>query len=392
VSGPSELPGDQVAAVALLLRQRRGYADVARLLGIEEQAVIARARAALDRLAPQETTPPSPAERVLVGDYLLGQLAGPAAASAERRLSESRAARVWARGVAQGLQALVPGAVPAIPGAVSNEPAPGASAPSTGGSPPGRAPAPARALRGAGAGAGETASRVGQGTARSGAQAPTTAAHGEAGATAAAQLTRNAPARGRAGPIVAGQAPGPAGPQAAAPPMTSSRAGGAILLMLMAALVVAAVVLVTRSGSGVGQGVVTGAARGATASGSTVGSPFRVLASAGLTAGPAGGGAQGAAEIVSEGGQRAMVVAGQRLAPATGVSRGGQDYVLWLSGPAGAQELGVAQPVAGDGVLQAFGALPARGNRFTTVLITRETASRPASPGPVVLRGRLPGS
>ena len=48
-----ELPPDQRAALSLLLRQRKSYAEVATLLGISERAVHDRAHAALAVLAPR---------------------------------------------------------------------------------------------------------------------------------------------------------------------------------------------------------------------------------------------------------------------------------------------------------------------------------------------------
>ena len=55
-----ELPPDQRAALSLLLRQHKSYAEVAALLGIAERAVHDRAHAALAVLAPaqaRELTP-----------------------------------------------------------------------------------------------------------------------------------------------------------------------------------------------------------------------------------------------------------------------------------------------------------------------------------------------
>ena len=99
----------------------------------------------------------------------------------------------------------------------------------------------------------------------------------------------------------------------------SSRVGGAILLVALGVLLVAAIVLVTRSGGGGGQGVISGGS----AAGVTGSSPFRVAARSGLSAGPAGAGAQGVAEIVSDGSQRAVVVAGRGLAATAGLARSG---------------------------------------------------------------------
>ena len=71
-----ELPPDQRAALSILLRQRKTYAEVAAMLGIGEQAVHDRAHAALAVLAPQEARGLTPAMRQEIGDYMLSQQPG----------------------------------------------------------------------------------------------------------------------------------------------------------------------------------------------------------------------------------------------------------------------------------------------------------------------------
>src|SRR5207302_4113619 len=94
-----ELPPDQHAALSLLVRQRRTYAEVAAMLAISEHAVHDRAHAALAVLAPglARTLPPEQRERV--GDYLLGQdEPGSASEDAARALlAGSAPAREWAQ-------------------------------------------------------------------------------------------------------------------------------------------------------------------------------------------------------------------------------------------------------------------------------------------------------
>ncbi len=68
-----ELPPDQRAALSLLLRQRKSYGEVAGLLGIPEQAVQARAHAALAVLAPRQARELTAERRQQIGNYLLGQ-------------------------------------------------------------------------------------------------------------------------------------------------------------------------------------------------------------------------------------------------------------------------------------------------------------------------------
>ena len=71
-----DLPPDQRAALSLLLRQRKAYAEVAAMLQISERAVHDRAHAALAVLAPRQARELAPERREQIGDYLLGQSAG----------------------------------------------------------------------------------------------------------------------------------------------------------------------------------------------------------------------------------------------------------------------------------------------------------------------------
>jgi hypothetical protein len=123
-----ELPPDQRAALSLLLRQRKSYAEVATLLGISELAVHDRAHAALAVLAPRRARELTPERRLEVGDYLLGQQAGVAERLRTRTfLSGSEPARAWASEVAAELAPLGGEQLPEIPPAAA--PAPGAPAP-----------------------------------------------------------------------------------------------------------------------------------------------------------------------------------------------------------------------------------------------------------------------
>jgi sigma-70-like protein len=125
-----ELPPDQRAALSLLLRQRKSYAEVASLLGISTVAVHDRAHAALAVLAPAQARGLTPEQRAEIGDYLLGQQ--PAVAERIRTralLAGSEAGRAWALASAAELNDLADGALPEIPpadGAHSEQPSPGA--------------------------------------------------------------------------------------------------------------------------------------------------------------------------------------------------------------------------------------------------------------------------
>jgi hypothetical protein len=186
-----ELPPDQRAALSLLLRQRKSYADVATLLGISELAVHDRAHAALAMLAPRRAHELSSEQRLEVGDYLLSQQPGVAERLRTRTfLSTSEPARSWAGEVAAQLAPLAGASLPEIP-----VPAPGAAAATK--------PAPQRV--------GDLSS-----------------------ATAASAY-----------PAVSAQ-------DSSAPTLRSSRVGGALLIAAIVAVVVVAVMLLT-GGSGSGK-------------------------------------------------------------------------------------------------------------------------------------------
>jgi Sigma-70, region 4 len=124
-----ELPPDQRAALSLLLRQRKSYAEVAAMLGISAGAVHDRAHAALAVLAPAQARGLTPEQREEIGDYLLGQQPGVAERLKTRTyLSGSDSGRAWAQATAGELSALggelpeIPPAGPAGPAAVAEQP------------------------------------------------------------------------------------------------------------------------------------------------------------------------------------------------------------------------------------------------------------------------------
>src|SRR2546423_11015753 len=137
------LPPDQRAALALLLRQQRDYADVARLLRIHERAVHDRAHAALAVLAPREARG-LPAERRLeVGDYLLGQRVSVADSLRTRSyLDSSPQARAWAQAIADELAPLAARPLPKIPGAGASDNGSAPVAPEVAAAQPAPPPAP----------------------------------------------------------------------------------------------------------------------------------------------------------------------------------------------------------------------------------------------------------
>ncbi len=116
MSTMDELPPDQRAALSLLLRQHKSYAEVAALLGIAEHAVHDRAHAALAVLAPRQARELTPERRQEIGDYLLGQQSGVAERLRTRtHLASSEPARAWAVALATQLSPLAGASLPEIP-------------------------------------------------------------------------------------------------------------------------------------------------------------------------------------------------------------------------------------------------------------------------------------
>jgi len=95
----------------------------------------------------------------------------------------------------------------------------------------------------------------------------------------------------------------------------------------------------------------------------------------------------GIAEVVRSAGRTGIVVVAQGLSPNTSHNA----YAVWLTGAGGAGAfLGfVSQLVSANGRLTAYGALPAGAARYSRVLLTLETQSKPKLPGQIVLQGDL---
>ena len=87
------LAPDQRAAVELVLRQGRSYAELADLLGMPEETIRARARNGLAALAPDL---PAPARAGEICDWLLGQQPPAHAARTVALLEADPAAKRWA--------------------------------------------------------------------------------------------------------------------------------------------------------------------------------------------------------------------------------------------------------------------------------------------------------
>jgi hypothetical protein len=171
----------------------------------------------------------------------------------------------------------------------------------------------------------------------------------------------------------------------------SSRLGGAILLAGLGILVAVVLVLVLSGGGGGSHSASNPRSFTSPGSSQSTSTPApQVLAQVNLVPPKPGSQAVGVANVLSQGGERALALQAQGLPPSTTTSF----YAVWLSNsPGDSQRLGFAPPVGGNGRLQAVSALPAQAARFHKLLITRETQQQPRRPGPVVLTGRfaLPG-
>jgi hypothetical protein len=324
-----DLPPDQRAVLSLLLRSRKSYADVASMLEIPEQAVRDRAHAALAVLAPAQARLLDAEQREEVGDYMLGQLSTPKRLLMRTRLESSSESRAWASALSEALTPLAAESLPPVP--------------------EGRAPLSAP---------------VGD---------PARGDHPSRGASG----WRPAPGSGEKRSMQA-------------PPI--SRTGGALVLLAIAALAVI-VVFVTKSGDGSSSGTSSSVATSASTSAETGTSSTAGTQTAKakedkritLTSPDPTSKAAGVAEVLSEGSQYAFYLAAEHLAPSKG---NGFFYAVWLyNSPSSFEALSRAPAVGSNGDTQGGALLPSDASKYHTMLLTRETSSKPTRPGTIVLRG-----
>lgn len=99
------LPADQRAVLQLLLKQGKGYDELAGLLRTDATAVRARAADALDGLGPRDGTPLPPDRQAELADFLLGQQSASQRQATRSYLEGSASGRAWARTVSGELRA-----------------------------------------------------------------------------------------------------------------------------------------------------------------------------------------------------------------------------------------------------------------------------------------------
>jgi hypothetical protein len=337
-----DLPPDQRATLSLLLRRRKSYADVAAMLDIHERAVHDRAHAALAVLAAPQARELSAEQREEVGDYLLGQRTSAAESLATQTYLEgSPQARAWAHALTAELAPLAAGSpLPEISAGTQSKPRPQ--------SPPATPP-----------------------------RSPARAAPSEQDSPEGAPSVPPSPPR-RPRPDNARSAP-------------RSRLGGALLLAVIVAVIVVAVVLIAKSGGGSHSSSSSAAAETETGTTSSTGSTGTQTGKAKedkritLSSPDSTSKSAGVAEVLSEGNQYAIYLAAQHLPESKGK---GFFYAVWLYNSATSFEaVSRAPEVGSNGSVQGGALLPKDAAKYHTMLLTRETASTPTKPGPVVLSG-----
>lgn len=335
MSSLESLSGDQRAVLELVLKQGRGYDEIAKLLSIDRAGVRERALAAFDALGPKTRVPPE--RRALITDYLLGQLPPRVADDTREHLSQSASERAWARSLASELGPLAAKPLPEIPAGdgapePTREPVAAAATPAEGESQPGepeQRPTSRRggiALLSLGAlvVAGVVVAVILIATHNSGHNNTPTAASKPAATSATATTSTN-------------------------PASTSTTPNSS-----------------TTSTNGA-----------------------HLVAQINLTPPTKSSRAVGVALVLKQGNKAGIAIRAQNL-PANGNH---DAYAVWLYKTAkDSHILGFVNPSVGsNGVLQAESTLPSNAGHYEQLLITKETEQKPQAPGPIILKGQLKG-
>jgi hypothetical protein len=186
--------------------------------------------------------------------------------------------------------------------------------------------------------------------------------------------------------------------------LPSSRRAGALLLTALVVIVVVVVILIT-SGGGSNKASSTQAATTPTTAPSTTpgetktsgasstptststakqGASPTVDKQIALTSPEPASKTVGLVEVVSEGTKHAVYIAAEHLPQPPA----GSFYAVWLSNsPTNSTPLGKTPAVGSNGRLQAGTLLPTNAGDYQKILLTRETSTKAAEPGPTVLSG-----
>ncbi len=324
-----ELPPDHRAVLSLLLRRRKSYAQIAAMLGIDEQAVHDRAHSALILLAPRGARELDAGRREEIGEYLLGQQAPSASATTRLLLERDPKANAWAAALHAELADLAPEALPVLPG-------PASSAPSAAS---GEAPALERRVAGPrGPGPEGRISRRGGALLLAG-----------IAAVIVVVVVLVVSSGGKGAPSHS--------------PTTASSQGA--------------------KGSKGSNGSKSSTSTNSTTTGS--GSEPHVDSQINMTATEAGGKAVAIAYVLSEGSQRAFYLVAEHLPPTEKFF-----YAVWLENSSGsARPLGKTPSVSANGKLQTAGPLPTNAGSYDKILFTREENTKARTPGPLVMEGKF---
>jgi Sigma-70, region 4 len=362
------LAPDQRAILELLLRQGRSYGELSELLGLPEDGVRARAHAALAALAPDRAAPIG--EDGAVADWLLGQQDETETARTRESVAAIPAWRAWAGEVAGRLGEVEGAAVPDVPEPGDPE-TPAAPEPKAAATAPRRARRP-RPVRDA---------------APTGAEPPPTPTAAPADPSPAPTTT--AARADPSPPVVPPGEPDGAG--------RSSRVGGAVLIG--GAVVLIAVVLFVLFGRGDDNDTPSASKSGTKASATATATATPQVVSQVALKG-SGNKAQGLLQVVKReaDGKLVFVLAAEKVPQ----NKAKEVYAVWFTKKGTApRNLGYAQAQVGkDGRFATGGPQQGQENdfaqwltRYTEVVVARASASSGAAkrPGPVVLRGTLPG-
>ena len=197
----------------------------------------------------------------------------------------------------------------------------------------------------------------------------------------------------RARPVRAAD-PAPAAPVGSRGPLPrSSKLGGALLIGVLALLLAGGLYLLLRGDDGGSEG---GQAAEPTATATATATP-QVVSEVVMRAAN-GSGAQGLLRVFrrEDDGQLVFALAAEKMPP----NRGQEVYAVWFTKRGGgARNLGYSQAqVAQDGMFTTGG--PQQGQEadfakwlvdYDTVVVARATNANARRPGPIVLRGTLPG-
>lgn len=347
-----QLPPDQRAALALLLRRRKSYSEVASIFGVEPRALHDRAHAALAVLSPALARNLTPALRERVGEYLLGQQETSEAEATRAQLASSPPAREWARALTLELMHLAAEPLPEVPAPAAAPP--GEVAPTI--------PAAAAPRSAPGAGADGQGAR------------PAISRRGGAALLAAialialvAVVALIATSGGGGGESPASQAAsthGGGGPHSSAAHRVSKLHTGHSAK--------------SKSGSG-----------GGSSSSSSSSEPQpKIENQINLSATSLGGSAMGTVIVAGLEGKHAIILRAEHLQP-PGSSF---TYFLWLLDSEGGVKPHPVEvsKVTSNGTVQGATVLPADASSYNEIELTRETAKRPSSPSTeVVLEGKF---